>query len=53
MKETAGSELRSATIAPKALFLSEKRFLNKKSIEYRKEYVKDFFQTAITRVIDT
>jgi hypothetical protein len=52
MKDAVGSELRSAAIAPKALSLSEKRLLNKKSIEYRKEYVKDFFQTAITRVID-
>jgi len=52
MKEIVGSGIRSAAIAPKALFLSEKRLLNKKSIEYRKEYVKDFFQSAITRGID-
>jgi hypothetical protein len=52
MKETVGSELGRAAIAPKALFLCENRLPDKKSIEYRKEYVKDFFQTALTRVID-
>jgi len=42
MKELVESSLRSAAIAPKALISSEKRLLNKKSIKYRKEYVKDF-----------
>jgi hypothetical protein len=40
------SGIKGAAIAPKALFLSEKCLLNKKFIEYRKEYVKDFLQTG-------
>jgi hypothetical protein len=46
MKKIVRSGIRSAAIAPTALFLSEKRLLNKKFIEYRKEYVKDFLQTG-------
>jgi hypothetical protein len=46
MNEIAGSGIRRAAIAPTALFLSEKGFLNMKSIEYRKEYVKDYLITC-------
>jgi len=44
MKEIAGSGIGSAAIAPTALFISKKRLLNKKSIEYRRKYVKDYLQ---------
>jgi len=46
MNEIAGSGIRRAAIAPTILFLGEKGLLNKKSIEYRKEYVKVFLQTG-------
>jgi hypothetical protein len=46
MNEIAGSGIRRAAIAPTALFLGEKGLLNKKSIEYQEEYVKDFLHTG-------
>jgi hypothetical protein len=50
MNEIAGSGVRRAASAPTALFLSKKRLLNKKSIEYRKEYVKVFLQPGLIAV---
>jgi hypothetical protein len=47
MKEFVESSVRSAAIAPTALFLSEKRLLNKNAIKYRREYVKDFLYTGL------
>jgi len=52
MNEIAGSGIRRAAIAPTALFLCEKGLLNKKSIEYRKEYVKVFLAALVPRDID-
>jgi hypothetical protein len=46
MKGFAESGIRSAAIVPMALFLSQKGWLNYKSIEYRMEYVKDFLPTG-------
>jgi len=46
MKGFAGSGIRSAAIAPMALFLSETGLLSDKSIECREEYVKDFLQAG-------
>ena len=52
MKEFVESSVRSAAIAPTALFLSEKRLLNKKAIKYRREYVKDFLYTGSANIGD-
>jgi len=52
LNEIGGSGIRRAASAPTALFLSEKSLLNKKSIEYREEYVKVFLATPVPRDID-